>query len=93
MTEWKQYKVKIAEEALEELAELNETDLRDYSLGRLVKESNQLATSKGLLQLILDKEAPVLQSYEDRLNSLYAELDRRESIFFYKFSDGQIWSG
>jgi len=74
----------MAEEALEELAKLSKRNLsQDYTLGELVKESNELTVGKAMLGLFLNKDTHghVLQSIDDRLSAVYTELNRREPFY------------
>ncbi len=70
---------------LEKLVELNKKDLRrDYTLGALMRETSELTIDKiflGIFVLDEDLKKKETQAVDDRLNALYAELDRREQIY------------
>lgn len=84
-----EYNRKVAEKVdkclLEKLVELNKKDLRrDYTLGALMRETNELNIDKtflGIFVLDEDLKKKATQAVDDRLNVLYKELDRREQIY------------
>ena len=75
--------VKTLNESGSNLTEVIAQDLKQYSLGQVVKEIVEL--SHGGIWLVIDKEEEerraLTKTIESRLENLYGELDRREGVY------------